>query len=35
MTTVSLLLGIGIYLAGVFWLVVVEAFFIISRGGLS
>jgi hypothetical protein len=35
MTTVSFLLGIGIYLAGVFWLVVVEAFFIISRGGLS
>lgn len=35
MTTISLLLGIGIYLAGVFWMVAVEAFFVISRGGLS
>lgn len=35
MTTVSLLLGIGIYLVGVFWFVAVEAFFMISRGGLS
>jgi hypothetical protein len=34
MTTVSLLLGIGIYLAGVFWLVAVEAFFLLSRGGI-
>jgi len=34
MTTVTLLLGIGIFLAGVFWFVAVESFFYVSLGGL-
>lgn len=35
LTSVSLLLGIGIYLAGVVWLIGVEVIFFVSRGGLS
>jgi len=35
MTTVSILLGVSVYLGGVFWFVAVEAFFFISRGGVG